>query len=197
MFEHTLIVKGSSQDLDAIFSGLHLDPSAGQIVRHGDPADVKLTSEQTRQMLSGNPLFFGTTRVEIRFNGNKDELKQSILKRFPKVTIMTPFEERNHTHDSMNNPQDWIRSKFTVADLHQKTVEYSLRGEDGHTYLGEGRLIAIAKGDLMRVRIMYQQGMAKDMSHVSAGVFIIPGSDAARLVRNPPGSKCEFSFKAL
>jgi len=89
MFAHTLIVRGSSQDLDAIFNRLHLDPSAGQIVRHGDPADVKLTSEQTRQMLSGKPLLFGTTRLEIRFNGNQEGLKQSILKRFPNVTITT------------------------------------------------------------------------------------------------------------
>ena len=28
-------------------------------------------------------------------------------------------------HTLMNNPQDWIGSKFSVADLHGKTVEYS------------------------------------------------------------------------
>ena len=66
MFQH--IIKGSSQDLDGILNRLSFPPSAGRIIKHGDPADAKLTSEQTRQLLTGKPLLFGTTRLEIQFN---------------------------------------------------------------------------------------------------------------------------------
>lgn len=104
---------------------------------------------------------------------------------------------RIRTTHIMIDPQDWIVSKFAVADLHGKTVEYALRGEDGHTYAGEGFLIAVSRGNRMRVRIKYHAGIAPDGSHGFASAFIIPGSDAPKLVRNPSGSKCEFSFKAL
>jgi hypothetical protein len=94
----------------------------------------------------------------------------------------------------MNDPQDWIGSQFTVADLHDKVVDYAFQDE-GHLYCGEGRLIAVAKGNLMRVRIVCEMDMAKDRSHVFGKVWNIPGSDAAKLVRNPSGSKNSFDFR--
>ena len=94
----------------------------------------------------------------------------------------------------MNDPQDWINSKFTVADLHGKLVDFVIH--DGpHLHAGVGELIAVAKGNLMRVRIINQMEMAKDRSHVFGGAFCIFGSHADKLVRNPPGSKNPFSFK--
>lgn len=98
---------------------------------------------------------------------------------------------------SYSSPDDWIDSKLTVADLKGKTVEFALRGRDGHTYAGYGRLIAVSNGSLMRVRILFEQQMSKDMSHASASAFIIEGKDSDKLVRNPSGSKCEFSYRNL
>jgi hypothetical protein len=94
----------------------------------------------------------------------------------------------------MNDPQNWIGCKFAVEDLQHKVVDYAFR-DGGHLYCGEGRLIAVAKGDLMRVRILCQQEWSPDRSNISGKVWIIPGSDAAKLVRNPSGSKNPFSFK--
>jgi len=97
----------------------------------------------------------------------------------------------------MSDPQDWIGSPFTIADLHGKTVAFSFRGEDGHIYAGEGRLIAVARGDRMRVRIVREQGVFQGGAHVFVKAHIIFGSDSAKLVRNPSGSKCEFACNAL
>ena len=69
----------------------------------------------------------------------------------------------------MNDPQDWIGCKFSVADLHDKVVDYAFR-DGGHLYAGEGRLIAVAKGDLMRVRIVCQMEMARD---VRGGMIVV------------------------
>ena len=86
-FKNKLVIKGPSEDLDAIFNNLGFSPEQGRIIRHGDPSDVSLTEEQNAALLRGKPIFFGTTRVEIEINGDKEQLKQFILKRFPKVSV--------------------------------------------------------------------------------------------------------------
>ena len=47
----------------------------------------------------------------------------------------------------------------------------------------------------MRVRIKYEEGITKDAAYAEAKVFVIPGSHANKLVKNPACSMAAFSFK--
>jgi hypothetical protein len=87
MFKNRLIIKGDSQDLNRIFASLNFAPDQGQILRHSDPSDVPLTKEQIASVFGGKPHFFGTTRIQIDTNQDKEQLKQFILKQCPKVSI--------------------------------------------------------------------------------------------------------------
>ena len=95
---------------------------------------------------------------------------------------------------SYSSPDDWFDSRFTVEDLNDKIVEFSILGADGYLRVGQGRLIAVAKGSLMRVRIVHHFEMEPDMSALVADAIIIPGSEAHKLIKKPPGSKCDFSY---
>ena len=88
-FQHNLIIRGDGRDLDEIFKKLKSPFHTFQITRHGDPADVAVLPQHTEQMLRGNVLYFGTTRLVIQFNGDKSELEQFLQKRFPKVVIVS------------------------------------------------------------------------------------------------------------
>ena len=89
MFKHTLIITGKHQDLDEVSRRLSVRPEHGEIKKHADPADARLT-DTTLQRLA-NPKAgtsrVGTTRLEIGFNGDKEKLKKDILNRFPNVTV--------------------------------------------------------------------------------------------------------------
>ena len=95
-----------------------------------------------------------------------------------------------------SSPDDWFDSKFTVADLNRKSVAYRLLEDNGEIQSGEGTLIAASRGNLMRVHIALAPVIPRGNSPITMDMFIIPGSNAANLVRNPPGSKCEFSYHA-
>jgi hypothetical protein len=86
---------------------------------------------------------------------------------------------------------DWFQSRFTASDLNGKSVAFRVPLEQGGILEGEGRFNANqdARG-WIRVAIDYikmtQQGA------FGARVFV-PTEAAESIVRNPPGSKCEFS----
>jgi hypothetical protein len=86
-FRHTISVKGDSEILDFIYGNLILNGQRPRIVKHSDPNDVKKTDEQMQQMLRDQPIMFGTTRLEISFNSNLEQMKEFILKKFPNVTV--------------------------------------------------------------------------------------------------------------
>ena len=89
MFQHAMIVKGEAQDLDDIFRRLSFPPEHGEIKKYADPADAPLTDTNIHRL--ANPkdgvVTVGTTRLEIRYNGDKEKLKQDIVARFPKVIV--------------------------------------------------------------------------------------------------------------
>ena len=85
-FRHKITVKGDSQILDYLASNLNLN-QPGDIVKRSDPGDVKVTDEQRQLMRGGMRIQFGTTRLEISFNSNIDELKSYFRENFPNLTI--------------------------------------------------------------------------------------------------------------
>jgi len=89
MFQHTIIVKGKPQDLDDIFKRLSFPPEHGEIKKYADPGDTPLTDTNIHRLVNPKDgvVTVRTTRLEIRYNGNKERLKQDILARFPKVTV--------------------------------------------------------------------------------------------------------------
>ena len=91
---------------------------------------------------------------------------------------------------------DWFKSQFTAADLNGKSVAFRVPLEQGGIASGEGQFKAAqdARG-YIRAAIIYAQ-MSADMSHVTASQVYIPVEESAKIARNPPGSKCEFSFIA-
>ena len=90
---------------------------------------------------------------------------------------------------------DWFKSTFTAAELETKSVAFSVPLETGGILKGEGRLTAIqdARG-YIRVAIFYDS-IAPNGQIMVQKIFI-PVEAAHKLVKNPAGSKCEFSFIA-
>lgn len=85
-FRHKIIVKGDPNVLNYLASNLNLN-QPGQVLKRSDPGDVKVTDDQMRLMRGGMPIQFGTTRLEISFNHNLDQLKSFIRENFPKLTV--------------------------------------------------------------------------------------------------------------
>jgi len=85
-FRHKITVKGDPRILDYIAGNLNLNQQ-GRVVKLSDPKDVKVTEEQEQLMRGGMKIQFGTTRLEISFDSNIDELKSLILEKFPNLTV--------------------------------------------------------------------------------------------------------------
>ena len=85
-FRYSITVKGDPNTLDYIASHLNLN-QPGRVVRHSDPNDVQITDEQRQLMQGGMKIQFGTTRLEISFNSNIDEIKSFIRGQFPNLTV--------------------------------------------------------------------------------------------------------------
>lgn len=85
-FRHKITVKGDPNILNYLAGNLNLN-QPGRIVKQSDPSDVKITDEQMQLMRGGMPIQFGTTRLEIFFDNNVDEIKSFLLKQFPNVTV--------------------------------------------------------------------------------------------------------------
>ena len=89
---------------------------------------------------------------------------------------------------------DWFKSQFTAKDLKGKSVQFRVPLEQGGVLDGVGQFDAAqdARG-FIRVAIVHVQ-MQRDRA-VASKVFV-PVEAADKIVRNPDGSKCEFSFIA-
>ena len=85
-FRHTITVKGDSNVLNYLAGNLNLN-QPGHVVKHSDPRDVHVTDEQRKLMQAGMPIQFGTTRLEISFNNNIDQIKAFLLENFPNLTV--------------------------------------------------------------------------------------------------------------
>lgn len=85
-FRHTIIVKGDPNILNYLAGNLNLN-QPGHVVKQSDPNDVKVTDEQMQLMRGGMPIQFGTTRVEISFDRNIDQIKSFIRENFPDLTV--------------------------------------------------------------------------------------------------------------
>ena len=72
--------------MDYIAGNLNLN-QPGHVVKHSDPGDVKVTDEQMQLMRGGMPIQFGTTRLEISFDSNIDQIKSFIRENFPNLTV--------------------------------------------------------------------------------------------------------------
>ena len=86
IFHHTITVKGDPNVLNYLAGHLNLN-QPGRVEKHSDPGDVKVTDEQRRLMQGGMPLQFGTTRLEISFNNNIDQIKAFLRENFPDLTV--------------------------------------------------------------------------------------------------------------
>lgn len=92
---------------------------------------------------------------------------------------------------------DWGKSQFTAADLNGKTVSVRIPLEAGGIYDGDAKLEAVQDHrGFIRVAVIYFQ-MAGDASGVTASKIFVPAEALAQIVRNPAGSKCEFSLRAV
>jgi hypothetical protein len=89
VFQHTIIVKGKPQDLDAIFRRLSFPPAHGEINKYASLADAPLTDTNVHRLVNPQDgvVAVGTTRLEIGYNGDKEKPRQDILAGFPKVTV--------------------------------------------------------------------------------------------------------------
>lgn len=85
-FRHKIIVKGDPNVLNYLASNLNLN-QPGQILKRSDPGDVRVTDEQLQLIRGGMPIQFGTTRLEISFNMNIEQIKSFIRENFPKLTV--------------------------------------------------------------------------------------------------------------
>ena len=85
-FRHTITVKGDPNVLNYLASNLNLN-QPGHVVKLSDARDVHVTDEQRQLMKGGMPIQFGTTRLEISFNNNIDEIKTFLLANFPNLTV--------------------------------------------------------------------------------------------------------------
>ncbi len=89
---------------------------------------------------------------------------------------------------------DWFKSQFTAADLNGKSVAFRAPLEQGGIAAGDGQLQAAQdKRGWIRVVIIHVQMTAQG---AVGGKIFVPVEAASKIVRNPPGSKCEFSFIA-
>ncbi len=131
----------------------------------------------------------GLVRVAVNYNltendGSINAAKISIasesLHRIVKNSGGSEFEFSMNTVVRIND-------EFTAEDVHGQLVNFSIRTNDGHIYGGEGRLVAMSAG---KVAV----GVLQSPTAVGP-VFMIAPHDIIKLVRNPPGSKCAFSFK--
>ena len=96
----------------------------------------------------------------------------------------------------MKNEYDWIKSKFTAADLKDKTVHFKAPGPDGKILERDGTFDAAQDSrGWIRVALLYHE-ITPDRGAIVGGKMFIPADFVANIVRNPPGSKCEFSFIA-
>ena len=86
MLVQKFVIKGSPQDLDGIHRRLSFPPDKGRLEKYSDTNDLDIPAA-VLTALGDKPLNLGTTRLEIEFDGNSEELKESILQRFPKVTV--------------------------------------------------------------------------------------------------------------
>jgi hypothetical protein len=85
-FRHKITLKGDPNVLNYIASNLNLN-QPGKVVKCSDPKDVEVTDEQMQLMRAGMTIQFGTTRLEISFNSNIDEIKSFLRKNFPNLTV--------------------------------------------------------------------------------------------------------------
>ena len=81
-----MCVHGAKLLLDYIASNLNLH-RPGRVVKLSDPSDVEITYEQRQLMRGGMPIQFGTTRLEISFDSNLDQVKSFIRENFPNLTV--------------------------------------------------------------------------------------------------------------
>jgi hypothetical protein len=85
-FRHKITVKGDANVLNYLASNLNLN-QPGQVLKRSDPGDVNLTDDQRQLMQGGMPIQFGTTRLEISFNNNIDQIKAFLQENFPNLTV--------------------------------------------------------------------------------------------------------------
>jgi hypothetical protein len=90
---------------------------------------------------------------------------------------------------------DWFKSPFKAADLDKKSVAFSVPLEQGGIASGEGTLEAVQDGRGY-IRAAINHGSMTPEGAIMAHKVFIPVEAASKLVKNPPGSKCEFSFIA-
>ena len=91
---------------------------------------------------------------------------------------------------------DFAPSKFSAADLKDKTVYVRVPLEQGGVYEGEAKFDATQDGrGWIRVAVVYHW-WEKDMSACNAAKVFVPAEAFPQIVKNPPGSKYEFTLMA-
>jgi|SRR5665213_110010 len=89
---------------------------------------------------------------------------------------------------------DFAKCKFTAAELKGESVYARVQLENDKIYEGESEFDAIQNQEgLVRLAVIIHI-WEKDMSAVNSGKIFVPSEAFDKIVRNPPESKCEFSF---
>jgi hypothetical protein len=93
-----------------------------------------------------------------------------------------------------NMKYDFAKCKYTAAELKGKTVDVHIPVQGGGTYDGEAKFDARQNEDgLVQIAVIYSV-WERDMSSVKGMTVFVPSESFDKIVKNPPGSKCEFSL---
>jgi hypothetical protein len=92
---------------------------------------------------------------------------------------------------------DYAKSKYSAADLKDKTAQVRIPLEHGGIYEGEAKLDAIQDHrGFIRVAVIYDWFEPSEQAVYAAKIFV-PAEELPKIVKNPPGSKCEFTLIAV
>ena len=83
--------------------------------------------------------------------------------------------------------------KYRAVDLNGKTVHIRIP-INGGIYDGDAKFVAMEHGGRLHLEVHYVQ---MDSRGVLATKALVPPETYAHIVKNPEGSKTEFSFKAV
>lgn len=90
-----------------------------------------------------------------------------------------------------------MSNQFKVTDLNGKTVQVRIPLQGGFLFDGEATFNATedAAGNL-HVAVLYGV-MSPDRKAITDAKVFVPPDALQKIVKNPPGSKCEFNLIAV
>ena len=94
----------------------------------------------------------------------------------------------------MPNQPQWISTPLTYENLHGKTVAYRIFNELNEFKEGKGKFDVTERpgfDELKRIEIIDVSAIGNQGTSVT---YFIPQMSVTKIIKNPPGSDCDFSF---